>query len=480
MKILELDQGSQEWIDARRNYFCASDAPVIMGSSKYKSRSTLIEEKNGFENLSDSFSKDFLFKRGHEAEKNAFKILESEKLIESKSLVGTRTIDGLDLLASFDAVFEDGAIFEHKLWNKELSRRVMECIVDKDKTLAPYYFWQLEHQLLVSEADEITFIVSDGTVEKRIMMDYFSVAERREMLLEGWKLFKKSMEEFKIEKESSKSVIINSDIVPKEFSCNVNNSMVTSNLPDYLDTIIELKNNELSKELKNEEDFARCENIGKDAKKARLNLKNSVQEVQNNFHSLSEFLKVNIKIDKALQELQSHCEKSVKENKEKFKRELVNDNLIKLEMHCLEFKQYNKNNWNTELEEFIKDTLDNSSKLFYDSMKNKKTKNSCINSVNEVLIKTECEFSSLANKMIENNKNNNITSKINNARSKGLISDEDVVIMIEIREDKLKSFYDFLRNETDAEIYEDNNTVKITEFRDKVISKDRVDYIENI
>lgn len=44
-----LVQGSQEWLQMRREYLGASDAPVIMGVSPYKTRHQLWEEKLGIE-----------------------------------------------------------------------------------------------------------------------------------------------------------------------------------------------------------------------------------------------------------------------------------------------------------------------------------------------------------------------------------------------------------------------------------------------
>jgi predicted phage-related endonuclease len=45
MKILNLTQGSPEWLATRAQHFCASDAPAMMGVSKYKTRSDLLREK---------------------------------------------------------------------------------------------------------------------------------------------------------------------------------------------------------------------------------------------------------------------------------------------------------------------------------------------------------------------------------------------------------------------------------------------------
>jgi hypothetical protein len=55
--------------------------------------------------------------------------------------------------------------------------------------LAPHYYWQLEQQLLVSGAERVIFVCSDGTAENFVSMEYRPVAGRAAQLVEGWKQF---------------------------------------------------------------------------------------------------------------------------------------------------------------------------------------------------------------------------------------------------------------------------------------------------
>jgi predicted phage-related endonuclease len=71
VEILNLKQGSDEWIEARLNHFCASEAPAIMGDSKFMSRNQLLDLKKGWKNNPDSSFKQALFQRGHESEDSA-------------------------------------------------------------------------------------------------------------------------------------------------------------------------------------------------------------------------------------------------------------------------------------------------------------------------------------------------------------------------------------------------------------------------
>lgn len=64
---IDLKQGSQEWLDWRRDKIGASDAPVIMGVSPYKDRATLLKEKiTGHAPIKPGM--DYIFKKGHAVE----------------------------------------------------------------------------------------------------------------------------------------------------------------------------------------------------------------------------------------------------------------------------------------------------------------------------------------------------------------------------------------------------------------------------
>lgn len=61
-KLVDLEQRSKEWLEWRRNYIMASDAPIIMGVSKYqKTVENLLQEKSGsslvFQKVTSSMKK---------------------------------------------------------------------------------------------------------------------------------------------------------------------------------------------------------------------------------------------------------------------------------------------------------------------------------------------------------------------------------------------------------------------------------------
>lgn len=191
MEVLNVAQGSQEWLDARRAYHTASEAPAAMGHSKYVSRTKLLAKKtSGIEEHIDSH-KQALFDRGHEAEALARPF--AEKVIGSKlyPVTAVANVDGIPLLASLDGcTMSESTIWEHKLANQGLLEDVRAGILD------PHYSIQLDQQLLVSGATRCLFTVSDGTEENMEHMWYEPDQEKFALLVAGWKQFIKDMETF--------------------------------------------------------------------------------------------------------------------------------------------------------------------------------------------------------------------------------------------------------------------------------------------
>lgn len=189
MKLHNVAQGSSEWLALRANYFTASEAPAMMGASKYSTREQLLsQKKNGFAPDVDS-AKQRIFKAGHDTE--AAYRPHAEELIgdELYPCTGSLELDGLNLLASFDGLTmnrKEG--YEHKLYSASIADSIHQF-----GEPGPAYYWQLEQQLLVSGANRILFVTSDGTKEKQEACWYSSKPERRAALIAGWQQFAKDL-----------------------------------------------------------------------------------------------------------------------------------------------------------------------------------------------------------------------------------------------------------------------------------------------
>ncbi len=189
MKIHNVAQGSAEWLALRAQHFTASEAPAMMGASKYQTRTDLLAAKKSGITPDVTPSQQFIFDKGHATEALARPLTEALIGEELYPIVAT---DG-NLLASMDGATMLGeTLFEHKLWNESVVAQV------KAGELAPHYYWQLEQQLLVSGAERVIFVCSDGTPENFVHMEYRPVAGRAAQLIEGWKQFEADLANFEL------------------------------------------------------------------------------------------------------------------------------------------------------------------------------------------------------------------------------------------------------------------------------------------
>jgi len=206
MKILDLVQGTPEWHAFRRDAFTASDAPAVMGDSPYKTRDQLLDEKKTGITPDVTPAQQHIFDKGHAAEAAARPIIERRIGEELYPVTGMVEIEGIILGASFDGLtmlYDKN--WEHKLYNKELFD-----LVSSGGELTGKHYWQLEHQLIVSEAEFSIFTVSDGTERNEASLEYYSQPERRKALIDAWLQFKNDLVNHipavKIEKAKAKSI----------------------------------------------------------------------------------------------------------------------------------------------------------------------------------------------------------------------------------------------------------------------------------
>ncbi|MGF6153980.1 YqaJ viral recombinase family protein [Pseudomonas fluorescens] len=189
MKIHNVAQGSAEWHALRAKHFTASEAPAMMGVSKYQTRTELLTMKKTGIIADVTPSQQYIFDKGHATEAAARPLVEVKIGEELYPVVGTLG----NLLASMDGATMLGeTLFEHKLWNESLVAQVRAGELD------PHYYWQLEQQLLVSGAEKVIFVCSDGTAENFVHMEYRPVAGRAEQLIEGWKQFEADLAAFEM------------------------------------------------------------------------------------------------------------------------------------------------------------------------------------------------------------------------------------------------------------------------------------------
>jgi len=245
MKVHNVQQGTAEWHALRASYFTASEAPAMMGASKYQSRTDLLTmKKTGIVPEVDG-AMQAIFNKGHATEELARPLVEELIGEELFPIVGTSG----NLLASMDGATMMGeTLFEHKLWNE----RVVASI--RTGELEPHYYWQLEQQLLVSGADRVIFVCSDGTREKFAHMEYESVPERREQLIAGWKQFEEELVEFAPQETKVEAVGLAPEQLPA-LRVEVTGMVKASNLEDFKRHALAVLG-DIKTDLQDDQDFA--------------------------------------------------------------------------------------------------------------------------------------------------------------------------------------------------------------------------------
>lgn len=388
MKILQLEQGSKEWLEARLNYLCASEAPVIMGASKFMSRKQLLDLKKGWLSNPVSNFTQKLYDKGHEHEDMARDHLEFDLLEDIAPVVAINNVYGLDLLSSLDGWNGSNYLWEHKDWNEVLAENV------RNGVLEPLYYWQLEHQCLTFNASEVNFMVSNGTLEKRVKMVYKSDPARRAELITAWKQFLIDLDGHEIE---AKQELVKAGEVESfpVINFEVKGSVIISNIADCLPIIKERAELEMTRELETDLDFATKESLNKAVKVAREKLKETVSNVQGQFVSYSEFAITASDIDAILQKMQSHGEKQVKDQKAKKKQAIIDAGQLSIMAHITACDV-------KIAPQSIVNITGFSSPSFVDAMKNKRTIESWNNAVDDEVAKAKAILNSAMEKIEPN------------------------------------------------------------------------------
>jgi len=265
----DLVQGSAEWAEHRTKFLNASEAPVIMAASKYKTRDSLLREKAT--GLTEEISQwqQALFERGHKAEAVMRDAIENKTGREFFPVIYSVEIEGLNLSASLDGItIDDEIIIECKLWNEALAEQV------KRGELEPHYYWQLEQQLLVSGAKKALFIVGDeyGKFE---YMEYEPVYGRQGQLVSGWQQFEKDLAAYEV-KEQAAPLIGQTpealDALPV-LHIAATGQLIASNLSDFKEKALNALA-QINTDLQTEQDFADAESATKACKdiESRLGL----------------------------------------------------------------------------------------------------------------------------------------------------------------------------------------------------------------
>ena len=260
MKILNLLQGSEEWIADRMKYSTASEASMVMGVHANVKRNGLLHMKaTGTKQEFDGFMKKIV-DNGHVVEALARPI--AEDVIGSDLYPITGIDDEGVLLASFDGrtsgldgSFSDESevIWECKSWNES------KALIVRGGKCPEGDYWQVIQQLIVSRASKCLYMVTDGTPEKTVQVWVALSNDAEERLKAGWSQFNKDLIEYvpTEDREKAKSDLVR-DLVSIDYK--MNGMALTSNFDIFKRQAVELI--EKSRQpLVTDNDFATAERL---------------------------------------------------------------------------------------------------------------------------------------------------------------------------------------------------------------------------
>lgn len=193
MQIHALEQGTPEWDQFRLTHYGASEAAVMLGLSKKTTRSELLRMKHlGDAKEFSRWVQENILDHGHAVEALARPIVDD--LIGDELYPVTCSAPLMPAWSSYDVsascdgltMGEDTA-FEHKQYNADLFASVSAGIVPDE------HMPQCQQVLMITGAERLYFVVSDGTEEK---MAYTIVTPDQawfDRILAGWCQFDKDL-----------------------------------------------------------------------------------------------------------------------------------------------------------------------------------------------------------------------------------------------------------------------------------------------
>jgi predicted phage-related endonuclease len=325
MKVIDVVQGSPEWLVLRTRYNTASEAPAMMNASRFQTRADLIRQKavGGAEEV--GAFKQALFDRGHATEAAARQLLEN-RLGEGLFPV-TMVSDCNTMLASMDGQTMTGEIgYEHKLWNQALAEQV------RKGELEPHYYWQLEHQLAVDLAmEKIIFVCSDGTEVNFVSMEYTRVPGRSDELLAGWKQFDEDRANFKPVEVLSAPVGTAVMALPA-LTVQLTGQVTKSNLAIYKKTAIAFIE-AIKTDLQTDQDFADAETMVKfcDSSESELDTVKRLALAQT--ITIAELFDTIDNLKEAMRSKRLTLQSSIKVKKESMRTKILQEGVTAFETH---------------------------------------------------------------------------------------------------------------------------------------------------
>jgi len=146
--IVDVKQGTRDWLEWRHNGVGASDAPVVMGENPWRSASSLLSEKRG---IPRNTRQNSAMARGTRLEPTARKAYESRAGVSVRPLCLQSTTHSW-MRASVDGISADGEALVEIKCGESVYRKTASS-----RRVPGYYYGQLQHILALTGNDSIDF-----------------------------------------------------------------------------------------------------------------------------------------------------------------------------------------------------------------------------------------------------------------------------------------------------------------------------------
>lgn len=306
MIIHQVVQGEESWHALRREYWPASEAPAMLGVSKYQTRTQLLQAKKSGITPEIDPATQRLFDQGHATEALARPIVERIIGEDLYPVVGTRgnllaSLDGIDMLET--------VVFEHKMLNQSLIEQI------RAGELEPHYWAQLEQQLYVSGAERAIFVCSDGTEENLHWLEYRPVPGRIEQILAGWKQFEEDLAAFEPQAPAEPAAVGRAPEHLPALHIEVTGMVKASNLQAFREHAVAVFGG-ISRDLQTDQDFANAESTVKWCKGVEEKLEAAKQHALSQTASIDELFRTIDEISESARATRLELDKLVKARKE--------------------------------------------------------------------------------------------------------------------------------------------------------------------
>lgn len=241
-----LVQGSDEWMAFRLTHFGASEAAAMLGLSPKVKRTELLHAKHtgNPKEFSDWVQKNIL-DYGHEVEALARPLVED--MIGDDLYPVTYSL-GLPSASSDGLTMDEVTAFEHKQWNDALAASITDGVLPDE------HMPQAQQVLMVTGAERLIFVCSDGTRERFVWMEVLPDPSWFDRLRAGWDQFAKDLAEYAPQPIEVKPIGRTPETLPA-LRIELTGEVVTSNLADFKRCALAIFSG-INRDLKTDQDFA--------------------------------------------------------------------------------------------------------------------------------------------------------------------------------------------------------------------------------